>query len=289
MSAVVALSRPHPECAMAKSLWKRASVKRARHVVVAAAVLTPAMYFVPMLTVFMIVCGVIDVRRHKKITCELVEKYFLGNGLLTWMYSPLNLLADLLAHRNRVIYKLADMPADHRREIETCVRGFVDNGDRIKAYVAGSLARNKRCMLTFRWFNTTQAPALRIPAFEQDYRFIKTIAVSVFSTRERTSWHFGPLRLTFRVLYNLEPLGNPDAYIEVDDRVHRWIDDPLFIFDDTAFHRSTNGGEQARYCLFMDIVRPNHARVAFEAGVYTVSVISGSLKRLFYRNWSFIR
>ena len=274
---------------MARSLWKRASVKRARRVVVAAAVLTPAMYFVPMLTLFMIVCGVIDVRRHKKITYELLEKYFLGNGLFTWMLSPLNLLADLLAHRNRVIYKLEDMPADHRREIETCVREFVDNGERIKAHVAETLEQNKRCMLTFRWFNTTQGTALRIPAFERDYRFIKTIAVSVFNTRERTSWHFGPLRLTFRVLYNLEPVRSPDAYIEVDDRVHRWIDDPLFIFDDTAFHRSTNGGEEARYCLFMDIVRPNHSRVAFEAGVHTVSVISGSLKRLFYKNWSFIR
>ena len=30
-------------------------------------------------------------------------------------------------------------------------------------------------------------------------------------------------------------------------------------------------------------------RIAFEAGVHTVSVISGSLKRLFYKNWSFIR
>ena len=39
----------------------------------------------------------------------------------------------------------------------------------------------------------------------------------------------------------------------------------------------------------MDIVRPNHSRIAFEAGVHIVSVISGSLKRLFYKNWSFIR
>ena len=289
MPAVGRPLRPPAECALAMSLWKQAGVKRARRVVVAAVVLAPAIYFVPILTLFMIVCGVIDVRRHKKITYPMLEKYFLGNGLLTWMLSPLNLLADLLSHRNRVIYTLEDLPADHRREIETCVREFVENAERIKAHVAGPLERNKRCMLTFRWFNTTQATALRIPAFERDYRFIKTIAVSVFNTRERTSWHFGPLRFTFRVLYNLEPAGSPDAYIEVDDRLHRWIDDPLFIFDDTAFHRSTNGGERARYCLFMDIVRPNHARLAFEAGVYTVSVISSSLKRLFYKNWSFIR
>ena len=166
------------------------------------------------------------------------------------------------------------------------MREFIDNGERIKAHVAETLEQNKRCMLTFRWFNTTQGTALRYPAFERDYRFIKTIAVSVFNTRERTSWHFGPLRLTFRVLYNLEPVRSPDAYIEVDDRVHRWIDDPLFIFDDTAFHRSTHSGRGSPVRPVHDNVRPNHSRVAFEAGVHTVSVISGSLKRLFYKNWS---
>jgi beta-hydroxylase len=253
------------------------------------AILAPALYFVPALTLAMIVCGVVDVRRHRKITWELVEKYFMGNGILTWMLSPVNLAADLLSHRNRMTYRLEDMPAEHRHEIEACVREFIDNGDRIKAHVAETLEQNKRCMLTFRWFNITQPTALRIPAFEHDYRYIKTIAVSVFNTRERTSWHFGPLRLTFRVLYNLEPVKSPDVYIQVDDRVHRWMDDPLFIFDDTAFHRSINGVAQPRYCLFMDIIRPNHARVAFEAGVHVVSAISGSLKRLFYKNWSFIR
>ena len=55
------------------SLWKQAGVKRARRVVVAAVVLAPAIYFVPILTLFMIVCGVIDVRRHNKITYQLLE------------------------------------------------------------------------------------------------------------------------------------------------------------------------------------------------------------------------
>ena len=83
----------------------------------------------------------------------------------------------------------------------------------------------------------------------------------MFKTHERTSWHFGPLRLTLRVLYNLEPVNSPDVFIEVDDRVHRWMDDPLFIFDDTAFHCSINGVDQARYCLFMDIVRPSSRNI----------------------------
>src|SRR6266498_4077925 len=176
-----------------------------------------------------------------QVRIPLPMKYFMGNGILTWMLSPINLLADLLSYRNRVTYTLADLPAAHREEIETCVCEFVNHGDRIKAHIAPMLESNKRCMLTFRWFNTTQSTTLRIPAFERNYRFIKTIAVSVFKTHERTSWHFGPLRLTLRVLYNLEPVHSPDVFIEVDDRVHRWMDDPLFIFDDTAFHCSING------------------------------------------------
>ena len=131
--------------------------------------------------------------------------------------------------------------------------------------------------------------SMRSKEFAHDYRYIKTIAVSVFSMRERTSWHFGPLRLTLRVLYVLDPMKSGDAFIEVDDRLHRWMDDRLFIFDDTNFHRSTNGSDQPRYCLFMDIVRPNHARVAFDAGIHLMRVLSGSLKRLFYKNWAFVR
>lgn len=275
---------------MLTAVWRPAVAKRARRVSIAVLVLGPAVYFLPKLTLFFVVCGLVDVGRHRRKTYDLFEKYFLGNGLLTWMLSPVNLLTDLLSYRNPRIYALADLPPEHRREIETCVREFVDHGDRIKRHVADELAQHKRCMLTFRWFGTAQETGgLRIPAFEHDYRHIKTIAVSVFSTRERTSWHFGPLRLTLRVLYVLDPMTTSEAFIEVDDRLHRWKDDRLFIFDDTNFHRSTNGSDQPRYCLFMDIVRPNHARVAFDAGIHLMRVLSGSLKRLFYKNWAFVR
>jgi beta-hydroxylase len=271
------------------SVWRRPEVKRVRRIALGVAILGPALYFVPIVTLFFILCGALDVGRHRRLTYELVEKYFVGNGIFTWLLSPINLLADLFSHRNIVIYRLEDLPASHRSEIETCVREFVENGDRIKAHVARSLAQSKRGMLTFKWYDTAQQTELRIPGFERDYRFIKTIAVSVFNTRERTSWHFGPLRLTFRVLCNLAPIDSRDVRIEVDDQVHYWSENPLFIFDDTIFHRSINDVDHVRYCLFMDIVRPNHAHAAFDAAVHTASAISGSLKRLFYKNWSFIR
>jgi aspartyl/asparaginyl beta-hydroxylase (cupin superfamily) len=271
------------------SILKPTGAKRVRRILVLIVVLTPALYFLPIPTLILIGCGLIDVGRHKKIRYELIEKYFMGNGVGTWLLSPINLLADLFSYRNKGKYKLDDLPAGHRAEIEACVRAFVENGNFIKRHIAQTIGQNKRCMLTFKWYKTLQMTQLRIPAFERDHRYIKTIAVSAFNTRERTSWHFGPLRLTFRVLYNLEPVDSREVFIEVDDQVHYWLDDPLFIFDDTMFHRSINDVDHVRYCLFMDIVRPNYSQLGFDFAVNAASTISGSFKRLFYKNWSFIR
>ena len=169
------------------------------------------------------------------------------------------------------------------------MREFVANGALIKAHVAERFGQSKRCMLTFKWYDVKQATDLKIPAFERDYRYIKTIAVSVFNTRERTSRHFGPLRLTFRVLCNLDPVDSRDVFIEADDTLHYWSDNPLFIFDDTIFHRSINDVDHVRYCLFMDIMRPNFLPRAFDIAVHISSTISSTFKRMFYKNWSFIR
>jgi beta-hydroxylase len=272
------------------SVWNRSHIKRARRIIGLAVVLVPALYLVPVAALLLVVCGAVDIGRHRKISYGLIEKYFMGNGIGTWLLSPLNLVADLLAYPNKGQYALADLPNEHRSEIEACVRAFADNGERIKAHLAKTFGQNKRCMLTFKWYDANQTTDLDIPAFNKSYRYIKTIAVSAFNTRERTSWHFGPLRLTFRVLYNLEPIdSSKEVYIEVDDRVHYWKDNPLFIFDDTFFHRSINDVDHLRYCLFMDIIRPNHSQRAFAVAVCTASVFVGSFKRVFYRNWSFVR
>lgn len=263
--------------------------KRVRRIGVFAAIVLPALYFLPWLMIFYFICGALDVRRHRKITADMLEKYFMGNGILTWVLSPINLVADLFSMRNIGIYKPEDLPPEHRAEIEACVAAFRSNGDLIKQRVAETLGNSKRGMLTFKWFNAPQVQQVKIPEFERDYRYIKTIAVSVFNTRERTSWHFGPLRLTFRVLCNLDPIDSRDVFIQVDNQTHYWIDDPLFIFDDTFFHRSINDVDRVRYCLFMDIVRPNHSQALFDRAVAAAAFISGSLKTAFYKNWSFIR
>jgi beta-hydroxylase len=263
--------------------------KRARRVAIALIVLAPALFFAPSIVLFFLACGALDISRHFKITSDMAEKYFLGNGIPTWLLSPINLLADMLSARNLGIYRLEDLPAEHRAEIEACVQAFVDNGDLIKAHVADVLGDKKRGMLTFKWYAKQQDISIKIPAFEQEYRYIKTVAVSVFNTRAKTSWHFGPLRLTFRVLYNLDPVDSDQVFINVDDKTHFWNKQPLFIFDDTLFHRSVNDFDQARYCLFMDIVRPNHLQPVFDAAVAVAALVASSFKTVFYKNWSFIR
>jgi aspartyl/asparaginyl beta-hydroxylase (cupin superfamily) len=104
---------------MATKFWKRPGLRRTRRLVLAAIIFGGALYLVPIVALIYLVCGLIDVSRHQRITTELLEKYFLGNGIGTWLISPINLLADLLSHRNKGVFRLDDLPAEHRREIET--------------------------------------------------------------------------------------------------------------------------------------------------------------------------
>jgi beta-hydroxylase len=268
---------------------KRSNAGRVRRIGRISLAVAVAGYLAPLPTLALVACGLADVSRHRKRSAELYEKYFTGNGLLTWLLSPVNLLADLLARRNPGRFALADLPPGHRAEVEDCIRAFRAHGDRIKAHIAATAGASRRSMLTFRWYGRTQPTALRIPEFEREFRQVKTVAVSAFSGRESTSRHFGPLRLTFRVLCNLAPAPDSDSHIEVDGVTHYWRDDPLFIFDDTFLHQSTNAADSMRLCLFMDIVRPNRAPWVFAVAVRATGVIAGSFKRAFYSRWAFIR
>ena len=40
---------------------------------------------------FWIICGLIDVSRHKTMELKLIKEYFIGKGILTFLISPLNL------------------------------------------------------------------------------------------------------------------------------------------------------------------------------------------------------
>lgn len=79
----------------------------------------------------------------------------------------------------------------------------------------------------------------------------------MFRGREQTRLHFGPLRLTLRLLYNLTTRRSDKIFIEVNREKQFWHDNPLIIFDDTLQHRSVNDEDGLRVCAFVDILRPS--------------------------------
>ena len=85
------------------------------------------------------------------------------------------------------------------------------------------------------------------------------IGVSIFNKKASTGLHFGPLRLTLRVLYNINTIDDPNVYVTVGDVTHRWRDGKLFIFDDTLQHQSVNESDNAGW---PEVTRPAGPRTA---------------------------
>ena len=140
--------------------------------------------------------------------------------------------------------------------------------------------------MSIEWYGKRHAES--VPEFNRDFRYVKTIAVSVFSGKESTTWHYGPLRLTLRVLLNLNPADSDQVYIECNGQRHLWRDDPLFIFDDTLFHRSVNEVDARRYNVFMDVVRPSPVPGFLSFLLSGVSLIADQMKGAFYRHWKML-
>ena len=83
----------------------RTTLKAIRRFVIAAVVLISGLAFVPVLTVFYLATGLIDVLRNKRRDELVFRRYFLGNGTTTWLLSPFNLFVDLLCDRNKGVYR----------------------------------------------------------------------------------------------------------------------------------------------------------------------------------------
>jgi beta-hydroxylase len=129
---------------------------------------------------------------------------------------------------------------------------------------------------------------LDVPAFHQPWKYIQTIGVSVFNKKVSTSKHFGFMRASLRILYNLNDMNDRSAYIEVGDKISYWRDDKLFIFDDTLMHESVNQTDQTRYCLFVDMVRPTPFPAVMRAVISGVRLLTQSFKFVYYKNWKVI-
>lgn len=51
-------------------------------------VFVPLAYFLPKLTIFYVLCGIYDVSRNHSLNGAVIQRYFIGNGILTWLLSP---------------------------------------------------------------------------------------------------------------------------------------------------------------------------------------------------------
>ncbi|AZF57476.1 aspartyl/asparaginyl beta-hydroxylase domain-containing protein [Pseudomonas sp. R11-23-07] len=237
-----------------------------------------------------VVCGVYDFLRNGLYDRATFKKYFIGNGRNTWILAPFNTLFDLLSRRNRHVYTMGDLPLAWREDLQQVINDAMARKEEIISYLDARMAEKKRGMLFFQWYGRPIETALDIPQLRKKLPFVKTIGVSVFNENRSTSFHFGPLRMMFRVLYNMAPAPHHEGvYIQVGKHKHYWHDDPLFIFDDTLMHASFNKNDAKRYCLFIDIVRPTPVPSVLNAVISGFAGLVFTLRRVFYKNWKLIQ
>lgn len=280
MTAFSAASIP-----FARGNWKKWALKSFKRTVPPLL----ALYFIPQLFACWTVCGLLDWIRNRPITLRTFDRYFFGNGVPTWLLAPFNLLMDLftLPYLNRGIYALDDLPAGYRDELERVIRAAGEQ--KLVEKMAAKLGNEKRGMMFFKWYGKNVETSVDMPAYHEKYRYVKTIGVSIFNRRQTTGEHFGPLRITLRALYNINDVQSEQIYIQVGDRVHRWKDERLFIFDDTLQHQSKNDSDEVRYCLFIDLLRPSAAPWLLSAVLAVVRVFTAQVNRVFYQHWTFLK
>lgn len=261
-------------------------VKRAVKRVVPLAL---GIYFIPQVLVVFVGFGLLDVLRNQRRTVETLDRYFAGNGFFTWLLSPFNLLMDLLAlpFRNKGIYDITDLPRAHQDEIHSVIEAA--HRRNIVGELESKLNGQKRGMIFFKWYGKNIDTSLNVPEFHQSYKHIRTIGVSIFNKKQSTTKHFGPLRVTLRVLYNINTIDSKDVYIKVGNKTHYWRDKKLFIFDDTLQHKSCNESDAVRYCMFVDILRPSLFPRLMSAILTSLRVVIARFNYVFYQHWTFIR
>jgi aspartyl/asparaginyl beta-hydroxylase (cupin superfamily) len=258
-----------------------------RKLAIATVVLVVFLYFIPIITIVWLAAGLIDVLRNQRRDAILFERYFLGNGIATFLISPFNLLIDLLCYPNKGVYRFEDLPAEWRAELDSVLDVFRQRKNEIIAEIDETFPSGRRGMYLYVWWGKENHHD--IAELKRDLRFIKTIGVSVFSGKEWTAWHYGPLRLTLRVLYNLTPVRHDGIFIECQNRKHFWHDDPLYIFDDTLMHRSVNEYDARRYCVFIDIMRPTPFPGLLSRLISIVAVAFERRNAIFLKHWKILR
>ncbi|MFZ1700661.1 MAG: aspartyl/asparaginyl beta-hydroxylase domain-containing protein [Pyrinomonadaceae bacterium] len=265
----------------------RKAKKGIKYVAVSAAFVAIA-YFFPIPLIALVICGFWDVSRNRGFDLSVVRQYFLKNGIGTWLASPMNILLDILAlpYINKGVYDLEDLPRSYQEEINGLVKTADDGGlvERLESYMGDS----PRAMVFFKWYGRDQDAPIEMPAFNQQFRFVRTIGVSAFRERESTSRHFGPFRPSLRVLFCLNDNVGEKAYIKVGPVEHYWKEKRLFIFDDTLLHQSFNETDTPRYVLFVDILRPSYLPFVFDFAVSLIRIFFKGVNGIFYKNWKLV-
>ena len=247
------------------------------------------LWFVPVVMLFYFCCGLVDFFRNQTRDLTTFRRYFVGNGFFTWLLSPFNLCMDLLSFpfRNRGIYQLTDLPKAHQEEINSLIE--TAHRRNVVGVLESKLDGEKRGMIFFKWYGKNVQTSLDIPEYHQPFRFIRTIGVSIFNKKQSTCKHFGPLRVTLRVLYNINNIDNNNVYLTVGNHTHYWREQKLFIFDDTLQHQSCNESDGVRYCLFVDILRPTLVPWLTSAILSSIRIVLARFNSVFYQHWTFLK
>jgi beta-hydroxylase len=250
------------------------------------ALLALAVYFAPKILAVYFVFGLIDFLRNTQRTPEMFERYFAGNGFQVWFLSPFNLLMDVLTlpFRNKGIYELSDLPQDYQDEITDMIKSA--NKSDLVGKLQAQMADKPKGMIFFKWYGKNIKTSLDVPEFHRDYKYIRTIGVSIFNKRQPGCKHFGTFRVTLRVLYNINQINSKQVYIKVGKHVHYWCENKLFIFDDTLQHASCNESDGIRYCMFVDILRPSPFP-RLMSGILTAvrTAVGGKFSPSFAKSW----
>jgi aspartyl/asparaginyl beta-hydroxylase (cupin superfamily) len=265
-------------------IWKY-SVRR---VLAPLCVFVPFAYFFPKIALFYALCGAYDVSRNPGLNFETLRRYFIGNGFPTWLLSPINILLDLLSlpYINKGVYRLEDLPPDYAEEVKRLIQAA--NEANLVAQLEEAAKEHPRTMVFFRWYGVNMQSFLDVPALHQPWKYIETIGVSVFNKKVSTSKHFGFMRASLRVLYNLNDMHDNSAYIVVGDKISYWRENKLFIFDDTLLHESVNQTDETRYCLFVDMIRPTRFPGVMRVVISGIRRLTQSFKFIYYQNWKLI-
>jgi hypothetical protein len=153
------LTKPLRGRALRERIWKFAL----RRVLLPVCVLVPFAFYFPKIALFYAICGVYDVSRNSGLKLSTLRRYFIGNGFVVWLLSPVNILLDLLSlpHINKGVYRLEDLPKDYQDEVRRLIR--VTNEADLVRRVEERSKEHRRAMIFWRSYGVNYDAIVDVP------------------------------------------------------------------------------------------------------------------------------